>query len=300
MATELERKFLIREIPPEIQKIRGEKIRQGYISRDRDKEVRLRQKGSRYYLTVKSNENLKRNEYETSISREQFETLWPATEGCRLEKERKKIKLKEYVLEIDIYSGDPLEGLIVGEVEFPNLRRAQKFQIPDFFREEITFDKRFKNYNLAGLASREKNIFKSEIEGDFKLIGAIPYRKKKGHFEILSITTRSGMTWIYPKGQPIKGKTSEDVAYEEAWEEGGIKGSITGHPLVVPYNKRGEDVSILLYPLEIEKVYKEFDEKGERDRKFISLHEAPQVIGQPGLVSALEFFYFKPSLLLKS
>ena len=53
-------------------------------------------------------------------------------------------------VEVDVYEG-ALNGLITAEVEFLSMERAQEFIIPDWFSEEVTYDKRFKNKNLASI-----------------------------------------------------------------------------------------------------------------------------------------------------
>ncbi|MEK7498570.1 MAG: adenylate cyclase, partial [Patescibacteria group bacterium] len=69
-------------------------------------------------------------------------------EGRRLEKTRYMIPHKDTTLELDIYGGS-LEGLIVVEVEFPSEELSEKFDVPVWFGEETTDDKRYKNQSLA-------------------------------------------------------------------------------------------------------------------------------------------------------
>jgi hypothetical protein len=53
--------------------------------------------------------------------KEQFESLWPLTQGRRLVKSRYFLKEKESMIEIDVYGGKN-SGLVVAEVEFENER----------------------------------------------------------------------------------------------------------------------------------------------------------------------------------
>ena len=83
---EVERKFLVAEMPP-LDGAVSEHIRQGYFTVPEDSvQVRLRQKGARFFLTVKGQGTLSRSEHETEIPAEVFERLWPATGARRLEK----------------------------------------------------------------------------------------------------------------------------------------------------------------------------------------------------------------------
>lgn len=146
---EIERKFLvIRERMP--LPVTGMEIMQGYVAIEPEgAEVRLREKGDKILLTVKSSGSMTRAEAETEITREQFDTLWPFTLGRRIEKMRYDIPLGGgLTCELDIFSGG-LRGLVMAEVEFTDEDSAKAFQPPEWFGEEVTDDKRYKNKNLA-------------------------------------------------------------------------------------------------------------------------------------------------------
>ncbi len=152
MADEIERKFQTSfdKLPPEVLKWPSAEILQGYITRESGgNEVRLRKKGSQYFLTVKSGSGISRKEYETEITAEQFETLWPAANRASLEKKRFTGAIDGQRIELDRYSGG-LEGLVIVEVEFPDLASAQSFEPPEWFGLERTDDQRFRNKNLVG------------------------------------------------------------------------------------------------------------------------------------------------------
>ncbi len=148
---EIERKFLIRgsSLPDGLDSIPRKQISQGYLAVSPDgTEVRLRRKGDRCYLTVKSPGALQRTEREIELTSDQFEHLWPATSGRRLEKTRYLIQLNDHQIELDQYAG-ALAGLLVAEVEFPTIEASQAFAPPDWFGREVTQDERYKNRNLA-------------------------------------------------------------------------------------------------------------------------------------------------------
>jgi len=149
MADEIERKFLVKELPPEIDFYPHSEIIQGYLMiTDNGVEVRLRKKGGRCYHTVKSGSGLVRKEAEKEISEAEFLEHWPETEGKRIEKVRSEIEYEEHIIELDIYSGD-LAGLVVAEVEFDSEEESSHFAPPEWFGEEVTDDERYKNKNLA-------------------------------------------------------------------------------------------------------------------------------------------------------
>lgn len=146
---EIERKFLVRENPRDIETHAAVEILQGYLAvSDDGTEVRLRNTGQAYILTVKSGKGIRRQERETALSREQFEQLWPMTEGKRVEKKRHKIAMRGFTIELDIYQG-ALEGLKTAEVEFKTQDEAESFTPPLWLDLEVTLDERYKNKNLA-------------------------------------------------------------------------------------------------------------------------------------------------------
>lgn len=148
-ATEIERKFLVAACPA-LDGVTSHAVRQGYVTGPGDSvEVRLRQKGEGYFLTVKSDGTVQRAEHETAITAEQFETLWPATTGSRIEKTRYTGTLPDgLIFELDIFGG-ALAPLMLVEVEFAALDAAKAFTAPDWFGADVTSDKRFKNRALA-------------------------------------------------------------------------------------------------------------------------------------------------------
>ncbi len=144
MAKEIERKFLVNELPFAPKTYPHVPIVQGYLALEPEgQEVRLRRKGELYYLTVKSQGTLVREEYEVELSQEQFDALWPGTIGRRLEKDRYLFE----AFELDIYKGN-LEGLRVAEIEFADAQEAQSFQSPDWLGREVTHINFLKNRNL--------------------------------------------------------------------------------------------------------------------------------------------------------
>lgn len=146
---EIERKFLISSLPTNLHEFPHEKITQGYLVKGIDgSEVRLRRRGDDYSVTVKTKGDISRGEWETFITPAQFEALWPATEGQRVEKTRYTIPYGDLQIELDIYSGH-LSGLMTAEVEFIDESGAFQFTVPEWFGREVTFDKSYKNQELA-------------------------------------------------------------------------------------------------------------------------------------------------------
>ena len=148
---EVERKWLV-HTPPELPAHQGKDVTQGYIAVSADgTEVRLRQIGEQRFQTVKtvtSEGGLVRGEIEVELTTQQFQALWPATVGRRLEKTRYRVPWGGKHVEVDVYGGS-LDGLVVAEVEFTSASESVQFPTPPWFGAEVTEDEAYKNVNLA-------------------------------------------------------------------------------------------------------------------------------------------------------
>ncbi|MCL7997779.1 CYTH domain-containing protein [Brucella sp. 21LCYQ03] len=146
---EIERKFLVAAMPP-LENLKAVEIQQGYFTRAEDSvEIRLRRKGSDFFLTLKSKGLIERQEYEVAISEAQFEALWPATAGRRFEKTRYVGSLLHGEnFELDVFAGD-LAPLVLVEVEFSSIEAAERFQPPAWFGADVSEDASFKGRSLA-------------------------------------------------------------------------------------------------------------------------------------------------------
>jgi adenylate cyclase len=148
---ETERKFLLSERPPfDLDDHPCEAIRQGYIAIAPDgTEVRLRAKGGRRLLGIKSGPARTRTEVEIDLDAARFDSLWPLTEGRRIEKRRYVIPADEGLsIELDVYEG-ALDGLLTAEIEFESEAEADRFAVPEWIGREVTGDARYSNQTLA-------------------------------------------------------------------------------------------------------------------------------------------------------
>lgn len=147
---EIERKWLVPQAPEEALAAHSVRIEQGYLTIGGDgAETRVRRKGEQAYLTVKSGSGMTRSEHEVELTDEQFDALWPATEGARVLKQRHVLRADDgHTIELDVYGGK-LEGLIVAEVEFDDPWGAESFVAPSWFGLEVTDDPEYKNHRLA-------------------------------------------------------------------------------------------------------------------------------------------------------
>ena len=146
---ETERKYLVTDVPKDLDAWPREDVAQGYIALTEDgTEVRVRRMGAKYYETVKTGQGLTRGETEIELDKGQFEKLWALTEGRRIEKTRYRIAYRGLVIELDVYRGR-LKGLVTAEIEFGSAAESQSVDRPPWFGREVTNDGKYKNQYLA-------------------------------------------------------------------------------------------------------------------------------------------------------
>jgi adenylate cyclase len=150
MGFEIERKWLIPELPKDFDTSAGQPIDQGYLTiGSGGDETRIRSRHGSYVLTTKSGSGLVRSETSIELTREQYQQLWPVTERARVTKVRHERSIDDgLTLEVDVYTG-ALDGLIVAEVEFPDEAAADAFTAPAWFGADVTSDSAYKNHALA-------------------------------------------------------------------------------------------------------------------------------------------------------
>ena len=143
---EIERKFLV-ETPLEgYETYPCEEIEQAYLCAE--PVVRVRKKGTRYWLTCKGKGLLKREEFELPLDEKAYLHLLQKADGAVLTKVRYRIPLGVYTIELDVFSGK-LSPLMLAEVEFPTEEEALRFTPPQWFGREVTFDPAYCNVNLS-------------------------------------------------------------------------------------------------------------------------------------------------------
>ena len=143
---EIERKFLVKDCP-RLDNYPLKKITQAYISTD--PVIRIREMANQYFLTVKSQGHMVREEFDMAITKEQYDCLYAKIENYPIEKIRYFIPIQDNLTaELDIYAGH-LDGLMTVEVEFTSMLAADHFTPPCWFGKDITLDNRYKNNNLS-------------------------------------------------------------------------------------------------------------------------------------------------------
>jgi adenylate cyclase len=147
MATEIERKFLVRG--DEWRRGAAQRLRQGYLNRDPARTVRVRIAGKRAVLTIKGpGEGAARAEFEYRIPLREAQALLALCDRPPLEKNRYKVRHGGFTWEIDEFLGANA-GLVVAEIELED--EQQPFGRPAWLSAEVTHDPRYLNSNLVEL-----------------------------------------------------------------------------------------------------------------------------------------------------
>lgn len=148
MATEIERKFLLRDDRWRESADNGEFMRQGYLVGTSRASVRVRVSGEVANLNIKSATlGITRQEYEYAIPvAEANEILDTLAEGPLIEKTRYHVRHGEHTWEIDVFSGDN-KGLVVAEIELKS--ESEDFLHPDWLGEEVSGDPSYYNVSLV-------------------------------------------------------------------------------------------------------------------------------------------------------
>lgn len=148
---------------------------------------------------------------------------------------------------------------------------------------------------LDRLVSDVQLMFRRPVREQY---GALCYRlkKKKSAVEILLITSRDTGRWIIPKGWPMDGKSAPAAAAREAWEEAGVKGIVAPESVGSYHYMKGlpegleVECRVLVFPLAVDDVFKNFPEKGERRAEWVDCVEAANRVHEPGLKTLILAF----------
>lgn len=144
---EIERKYLVKALPENLEQYPCQHIEQGYLNTD--PVVRIRRSNDKYTLTYKGEGLMVREEYNLLLNEQAFLHLREKVDGILITKRRYLIPYKEkYTIELDIFDGE-LAPLQLAEVEFENEEEANLFLPPDWFGDDVTFSNKYHNSTLS-------------------------------------------------------------------------------------------------------------------------------------------------------
>lgn len=143
---EIERKFLVKpeQFPGSDTKTI---MKQGYLSVDPERVVRIRREGDQAWITIKGKmKGITRAEFEYFIPADDAEELLKLALFPPVEKIRHRLVVDGTHWEVDEFLGAN-SGLLMAEVELSD--ENQPFSHPDWLGEEVTHDRRYYNSQLA-------------------------------------------------------------------------------------------------------------------------------------------------------
>ena len=146
MGVEIERKFLLsgdgwRTLGTAVP------MRQGYLSSDKARVVRVRIEGDHACITIKGKSSgATRGEWEYAVPVADAEELLALCEQPLVEKVRRRIDYQGHTWEVDEFFGVN-QGLVVAEIELG--AEDEAFARPAWIGEEVTDDPRYYNSSLV-------------------------------------------------------------------------------------------------------------------------------------------------------
>lgn len=146
MGMEIERKYLIKELPANLDTYDYHIIEQAYLTTEPT--IRVRKEDEKYYMTYKGSGLLSREEYNLPLTEEAYATLKSKADGNIITKKRHLIPYGKYTIELDVFE-EPFAPMIVAEVEFPSEDEANSFAAPDWFGTDVTDRPEYKNSYLS-------------------------------------------------------------------------------------------------------------------------------------------------------
>lgn len=152
MEVELERTFLIKELPKNLKECKFIEVFDIYIPQSVPHPIlRIRKKGNVFEMTKKApveNDSSEQSEQTISLSEQEFSEL-SNLKGKRLRKNRCYYPLNGRVVEIDVFLDD-LEGLVLVDFEFNSAEEKTNLKMPEFCLADVTQEEFLAGGFLAG------------------------------------------------------------------------------------------------------------------------------------------------------
>lgn len=132
--------------------------------------------------------------------------------------------------------------------------------------------------------------------GQAAQVAAICWRLRGRDVQVLLVTSRGTGRWIVPKGWQIAGHDGAASAATEAWEEAGVRGTVSPDPVgTFSYVKLLDDggglpVTATVYALRVRSQLKSWPEMSQRRRRWMSPRKAAALVAEPELAALLAGF----------
>ena len=127
-------------------------------------------------------------------------------------------------------------------------------------------------------------------------VAALCYRRRKKKIEILLVKSLGRGNWILPKGWPMDDRSPAKAAAAEAFEEAGLIGQAWDQPIGTYRTPKIRPpliwtVEVNLYPMPIDVVLDDWQEIHQRERRFVTMDEARDLLSQPEMIELAEQFW---------
>ncbi|MCR4806630.1 MAG: CYTH domain-containing protein [Lachnospiraceae bacterium] len=173
MGVEIERKFLVKEKPADLEKYPFHVIEQGYLNVI--PAIRVRREDDTYYMTYKGRNtggsgDIGKVEYNMPLDVGSYDHLVKKADGNVIRKMRYLIPLNEdafdeaYLsdkkdineqigkgdikIELDVFAA-PFDEVVIAEVEFPDEETARNYNPAAWFGKEVTGDPEYSNARMS-------------------------------------------------------------------------------------------------------------------------------------------------------
>lgn len=144
---EIERKFIPKCLPDNLDSYKHHDIQQAYLNTS--PVIRIRKQDEDYFLTYKGSGMMSREEYNLPLNQKSYFHLLTKADGNIITKTRYLIPLfNSLTAELDIFH-DIFDGRLLVEVEFNSIEDANSFIPPEWFGEDVTYDKKYHNSNMS-------------------------------------------------------------------------------------------------------------------------------------------------------
>jgi adenylate cyclase len=164
MAKEIERKYLV-DLAAVPGLVRDNKesvalIKQGYLSTDPDRTVRIRfctykdHSSTAFQTTKGRTKGITRKEFEYLIPYDDAKEMIKMCVGDVVEKRRYNILYDTCLWSLDVFIGKS-KGLVLAEIEIPHTRF--KYKIPEWITKDVTNDYK---YSCSSLAKKPYTLWK--------------------------------------------------------------------------------------------------------------------------------------------
>ena len=126
--------------------------------------------------------------------------------------------------------------------------------------------------------------------------GVLAYMADPADRRMVIVTSRRTRRWVFPKGSVDRGMAPAQAATHEAFEEAGRIGQADDTPVGFFMTPKIRPpliwtVVVTLFPMPIDVVLDDWQEAHQRERRFVTMEEARELLSQPDMIALAEQFW---------